>query len=421
MGSEEAGLNANAPRHHVAYTMSRFPKVTETFVLYELLEMERAGLEISVFPLLRQRGGVRHPEVDRIADRVHHRGLVAPTVLWANLATAVRHPIRYVQALALGISSVWRSRRFLLGAIAFFPKAVWIARSMQRAGVDHVHAHFASHAAWAAMVGNRLTGIPYSFTAHGSDIHVDQTGFAAKAARAAFVVTVSQYNRQFLSERCGAAATERMHIVHCGVDVDEFTPATPPVTGPLRILCVASLRKVKGHRFLIAACELLRQRGVEFRCDLVGDGPTRPEVERLLADADLTDSFAMHGALARPAVRELLRSSHVAVLASVIDEAGRREGIPVSLMEAMATGLPVVASDLSGIPELIAHEQHGLLVPPGAPVDLADALQRLGSDAALRSRLGTAGRLRVMRDFDLRENARTLANLVRSSLAIPMS
>lgn len=393
--------------------MSRFPKITETFVLDEMLELKKLGFDVEVYPLMRERAAVEHPEGAILAGVVHFHPFLSPAVLAANWYYLIRQPLRYLATLARVLGGTFGSARFFLGAMVFFPKSVWLARQMTRRGITHVHAHFASHPALAALIVNRLTGIPFSFTAHGSDIHVELRSFDMKIEAAAFAVTVSQYNKQFLIDRFGEAIGRKLNVIHCGVDPDVFGVRPRGKSTDLRILCVASFRQVKGHRCLVEACRILKDRGVAFSCHLVGDGPLREKVEKQIAAAGLDGIVRLHGALPRPQVLGRLQDADVLVLPSIVDAQGRREGIPVTLMEAMACGLPVVASRISGIPELVDSGSSGILTPPGDPRAIADALEELARSPRLRKRLGRAARQKVRQEYNLRLSAAALAELLR--------
>ena len=398
----------------VAYMMSRFPKITETFVLYEMLALRELGFEVEVFPLLREREEVMHAEARALVERAHYRPFLSASICAAQFHYLLRRPWAYLSTLAQALVRTLPSPNFLAGALVFFPKSVLFAREMERAGIEHVHAHFANHPALAALIVHRLTGIPFSFTAHGSDLHVDQTALAWKLAQSAFGVTVSQYNREFVRERCGPAAADKLRVIHCGADSSIPARAGEAASDAFEILCVAALREVKGHRYLIEACGLLRAAGIRFRCHLVGDGELARELRALVERADLRAEVQFHGPLAHAAVLERMRAAHVLVLPSILDREGRREGIPVTLMEAMCCGLPVVASRISGIPELIEHERSGLLATPADARALADALVRLHAEPELRARLGRGAREKVERDFDLHAGARRLAQEIRA-------
>lgn len=403
-----------APPVRIAYVMSRFPKLSETFVLNEMIALESFGAHVDVYPLLRERQTVSHPEVHAWIARARYLPFLSLGILAANAHYALRQPRRYARMLRDVLGGTWRSPRMFAGTLAILPKSVRFAYEMEQSGVAHVHAHFAIHPALAAFVVHRLTDIPFSFTAHGSDVYVDRRMLAQKVNAAAFTVAISEFNRRIIIEECGSASADRVHVVHCGVDPDFFAPAPRHERDVVELVCVAVLEEKKGHRYLIDACAQLRDRGVRFRCHLVGDGPLRRELEQRVADAGLTEVVLLHGGRPRNEVAGLVAGADIAVLASHRTGRGKMEGIPVALMEAMACGVPVVATVMTGIPELVEHEVNGLLVRSGDAVPLADALETLARDARLRSRLGAAARAKVLEEFDLRANARRLLQLITS-------
>ncbi len=408
----------------IAYTMSRFPTVTETFILNEILTLLDQGYRIQVWPLLKERTRVRHAEVEQVMPYVVWLPFLSPGVLWSNLILLTTRTGRYLGTFAAMIRGTWGSWNYLIGGLGIWPKSVHLARQLERKGVRHLHAHFANHPALAAWIVHRLTGIGYSFTAHGSDLHIDQTMLAEKIDEARFVVTISHYNQTFIAEHVGAARADKVHIVHCGVDTDLFRPPEGPrqsaTQGPLRILCIASLRDVKGHRHLIDACALLTTRGIAFRCELVGEGPMRGAIQRQIASLGLTDKVLLLGPLPRERIlRKLREETDLVALTSILAPRGNREGIPVTLMEAMACALPVVSSRLSGIPELVEEGVSGLLAAPGNAEAIADALERLARNPALREALGGAARERIVAEFDIHRNAAELAGLFQDYLTVP--
>ena len=402
----------------VAYVMSRFPKLTETFILAELEAMDRAGVRIELHPLLRQTGEPVQPAAVRWVERAHYLPFLSPAILrsqWTFLRDRRRRR-RYLRAFADLIGGTWRSPNFLLGGLGIFPKVVHASLQMVDEGVDHVHCHFANHPALAGWLIHRLVGIPYSFTAHGSDLHVDRTMLPAKVAESAFAVTISADNRALIEATCAPAAAGKVEVIHCGIDPATFRPTEARGDGPLRIIAVGTLHEVKGQVHLIEACRSLADRGIAFSCTFIGDGPDRAALESRVAELGLADRVTFAGRSTSDGVAAALRGADVLAAPSVPTRGGKREGIPVVLMEAMATGLPVVASRLSGIPELVTDGVDGLLVPPGDDIALADALARLAADPALRARLGAAGRETVLRDFDVDRNAALLAARIREHL-----
>jgi glycosyltransferase involved in cell wall biosynthesis/peptidoglycan/xylan/chitin deacetylase (PgdA/CDA1 family) len=406
-----------ASAQRVAYISSRFPKLSETFVLAEVLAVARRGVQVDVHPLQTKREQVMHPEAAPLAAAAHYAPLVSVPVARSQVFWLRRDAQGYLSTLAAALRGTWGSPKFFAGALAFFPRAAHAARQMEADGVQHVHCHFASHPALAGFVIHRLTGIPYSFTAHGSDLHVDRTMLPQKVAEAAFVATISEDNRRLILAECGERFADRVHVIRAGVDTSLFTPhlngrpthglrpRVPATDAPLRLLCVGTLHEVKGQGHLVEACRLLAAEGVDVRLRLIGDGPDRPALEQAIAAAGLEDRVVLAGPRTREEVAADLAASDVLVAPSVPTKQGRREGIPVVLMEAMSSGLPVVASGISGIPELVDDGWNGLLVPPGDPAALAQALRRLAASASLRARLGAEGRRTVERGFDVERSA----------------
>lgn len=404
----------------IAYIMSRFPKITETFVLYEIVELERRGARVEVFPLVREREGLMHAEAQALAARANHAHPASPAVLAAQGYWLRRRPAAYARAWLRALAGNLRSPKFLLRALAVVPQAAWFARRMRELGVTHVHAHWASHPTLAAYVVHELAGLTYSFTAHAHDIYVERPMLAEKLRRARFAVTISEHNRRLLSDLYGALAA-KVAVVRCGVDPAFFRPrpARPLPEAPL-LLCVASLEAYKGHAYLLEACARLKAAGQRFHCLLVGEGELRAPLEAQVARLGLAGEVALLGRQPRERVGELMAQADVMVLPSVIDADGKREGIPVALMEALACELPVVATAISGVPELVVHERTGLLVPERDAAALAAALLRLCRDEALGRRLGAAGRAHVVEHFNLATNTAALhALFARGEEAFP--
>ena len=395
----------------VAYLMSRFPKLSETFVLYEILELERLGHRVEVFPLLHEREPVIQPGAQEVVARAHYLRIASREVAAAQLYWLCRAPRRYLGLWLAIIRGNARSARFLFRALAVLPVAAAIARRAERLGVEHVHAHWATHPALAAFVIGRLTGLPYSFTAHAHDIFVDRTMLREKIEEADFVATISDHNRRLLRSWYGKLS-DRIEVIRCGVDASVFTAVNGRRPGGrLVVLCVASLQPQKGHTVLLEAVARLVERGIPVLCLLAGEGKERPRLEARIADLRIGDNVQLLGMLSRTAVVQRLTEADVVVQPSVVLPTGKTEGIPVALMEALAMERPVVASALSGIPELVEDGVTGLLVPPGDDKALADALAALQASPELTRRLGSAGRRRVLEHYDLQRNTRRLAGL----------
>ena len=375
--------------------------VTETFVLYELEAMEKLGVTVELYSLLREYPKVVHPEAEKWVRRAHYFPFFSPKILRAHWHYIRRNPGRYFRTVAEVLRGTWGCARCFGAALAFFPKVVRFAYEMEEQAIQHVHGQFAYHAAVAALIVHRLTGIPFSFTARGSDVQSDGHMLKEKVEAADFVISVSEYNKEIILRKCGSGAAEKIHVIHGGVDVDRLSPHNQTATpGPLRILCVARFEEVKGHKSLVEACRVLKEHGLPFECRLIGDGPLVPQIENQIKRADLCDAVFLLGARPYNEVIDEFSRTDVVVLATAPTANGKREGIPNVLKEAMACGLPVVAAASGGIPELV-DESCGILVRPRDPAAIADALQRLCDQPALRRRMGIAGRRKIVREFNL--------------------
>jgi glycosyltransferase involved in cell wall biosynthesis len=399
--------------------MSRFPKLTETFIVREILAMEALGHRIDLYPLLRERSPVVQPGTTALVARAVYLPALSPAVIASQLHWLRRRPRAYLSLIRDIVRGAWGSPNFLLGGLAILPKVAHAARLISAAGTTHVHCHFANHPATAGLIIHRLTDLPFSFTAHGSDLHRDRHLLAEKAAEAAFMVAISQFNADVIAATCGPAVRERLRIIHCGVDVDTFRPfdEAPGARGaaPFTITTIGTLHEVKGQVHLVETCRRLVEQGLDVTCQLIGDGPDRPMLADRIRAAGLGDRVELVGALPADEIAARLRATDVVVVPSVLSRDGRREGIPVVLMEAMASGVAVVASRLSGIPELVEHEVSGLLVEPGDAAGLAAAIARLHDDPALRQRLGRRGREVVLESFDIRATASRLAAAIEAA------
>jgi len=398
-----------AGRRRIAYLVSRFPVTTETFILRELDEIAaRPGVDARLYYLFPAPPGARHEAALRWLPRVRRS---SPVRALRGLAWCLtRHPLRTTRALGAVVADYIKHPKLLGRALVAFAAAA--AHVPEISGsADHVHAHFATYPALGAWLCNRVAGIPYSFTVHAHDVYVHQLGLRRRIDEAEFVVAISEYNRRLIYD-IGTGSTP-VHVIRCGVELAhyDFVPAAPPPAGPVRALCVASLEQKKGHRYLFEA--ISAGPGMDrIHLDLVGSGKLREHLEMEAERLGVADRVRFHGSLPERKVAEMLHSADIFVLPSVLDETGDMEGIPVALMEAMAAGVPVVSSRLSGIPELVRDRQTGLLADPGDVAGLRAALQQTIEDpGACMDRVRAARRL-VTRDFELHANAGRLGRLM---------
>lgn len=402
-------------RTAIAVLMTRFPQIDETFILREIDELERQGQPVVVVPLLRGQQKVVHEEAKPWVKRALYVPLLSPAIAFSNLRTFIRHPRLYLRVLWTLIAGTILRPSTLIRTLALFPKAVHLARVLAKRGIHHVHAHFASHATTMAYIISSFSRITYSFTVHGPDVFVHRMLLREKIAGALFIRSISMFNKAFL---CGLFPVEtegKIEVVHTGVIPEVYeraaTAAEPSPKRKLRLLSVAALTPHRGFPFLVDACARLVRSGAEIECRIVGAGPLREPTEQWIAQHGLAEAVKLVGVLPQHEVARLMGEADVFVLPSVIAVDGQMDGIPVSLMEAMAAGTPVIASTISGIPELVKDNVNGILVDAAYAGRLAEAVQRLYADPLLRERLGRAAQLKVRQEFDLRRNAARLIAL----------
>jgi colanic acid/amylovoran biosynthesis glycosyltransferase len=391
-------------RKHVAYIMSRFPGLSETFILREMCELAERGWQLELYPLVFQPDAVVHAEAVEWMAKAHHPNWLV--ILGANLGLFFTRPLIYLAVLARIVAGNIRSPKFLSRALFLFPKAVWMARELPINNVVHVHAHYATHPALAAWIICQITGISYSVTVHAHDIFVDRSMLETKLREASFIAAISNFNRQYLVEHLGSWVGEKISIVHCGIDPERYIPHLLRREAKQRfdILSIGSLRPYKGQKYLIEACAVLRSHGIPFHCRIVGEGELRTPLLEQIAKLDLHDFVELVGAKTQQEVALLLSESDCYVQPSVIMSSGKMEGIPVALMEALACALPVVTTSISGISELVRHGETGWLVPPANTEALAEAVERIYNNLDEAALLGASGRDLVLQEFDLQKN-----------------
>jgi glycosyltransferase involved in cell wall biosynthesis len=392
-------------RIRVAYVLKMYPRFSETFVLNELLELERQGVELHVFSLKRPNDGISHADVARLHAPVTYLPESLPGLVARQLPALRRHTRRYLGVLARAL----RSRR--LSSVKHVLQAGAIAPQLEAGGFTHVHAHFASGTTSVALHASRLTGVTYSFTAHAKDIFLDTVrpvDLARKLRGARFAVTVSDFNVRRLAPLANGTPLVR---VYNGLDLDRFVRDGVPRARPPLALAVGRLIEKKGFADLVRACALLAANGTDFRCAIVGKGPLEPSLRELIRSLGVERRVELAGPVPRERLLELYPRAAVFAAPCVVAGDGNRDGLPTVLVEAMACGVPVVATPVTGIPELVEDEVTGLLVPEHDAEALAAALARILQDAQLAKRLATAARARIESGFDLTRNVASLRAL----------
>jgi glycosyltransferase involved in cell wall biosynthesis len=384
--------------------------VSHTFVQREVEALRDRGVEIHTFAIHRSRPEDLLSDADREALRTTFT--ILPPGGWAllrtHVRTLVRRPFSYLRTLAFALSAP-RGRRIVLSGLFHFAEAVLVSDECRRRGLRHLHAHFTSPSAdvaqLAAMLGKEgARGCSWSFTAHGTDLLNDvQPRLADKVRRASLVVCVSDFGRSQLMRLVDAQHWGKLRVVRCGLGDPWLEGVTRKEThNPFCLLTVGRLEREKGHAILLEAIAELTRNGTPVRLELVGSGSQLGALRSQAARLGVADRVRFAGGVGQDTIRDRYAQADAFCLPSL------SEGVPVVLMEAMATGLPVVAPQLMGIPELVEDGVSGLLVRPGRPREIARAIERLAGDAELRRRLGEEGRRKVMADFRLDESAAQL-------------
>jgi colanic acid/amylovoran biosynthesis glycosyltransferase len=390
----------------VAYIASRYPHVSHTFIRREVEALRDQGVQVQTFTVRPSEGEAAFGAADRAEEQSTTSILPVSAVRLARvqLGALRRSPQAYLSTLLATVKEAPLGLRKWVWALFYFLEGIVLWSHCDRLGIRHVHAHFANVGADVARVAARFGRAAddegrwsWSFTMHGYTEFNDVSAFglSGKANDADAVVCISEYARSQLVMWTEPPAWSRFHIVHCGVDVGEFTLApVAPEPHPLRLLFLGRLVVEKGPVVLVEALGLLRASGVDAVLTIVGEGPARPEIERSVAELGLGDHVSLVGAVPSDEARAHYHRADVFCLPSFA------EGVPVVLMEAMSCGLPVVTTYITGIPELVTDGVEGCTVTPGRADRVADALRTL-TDPARRRAMGEAGRQKVEREFDI--------------------
>lgn len=398
-------MNSSALK--VAYVVKRYPRFSETFVVNEILAHEAAGRSLEIFSL--------YP-----ANDTHFQDSLA----------RVRAPVTYLPSEGLKVSEFWHT----LQRCGELQPSFWttladtegseareihqaslLARHLLDRGIRHIHAHFATTATEVARLASRFARIPYTFTAHAKDIFhesVDPADLRRKLRQASGTVTVSDFNVRHLRGQFGSDAVH-VRRIHNGLDLERF-PFRDPADRPPHLVAVGRLVEKKGFEVLVDACRLLARKRT-FTCDIVGTGELEAKLAQHIVRHRLQRIVRLVGALPQTAVIERVSSAAAFAAPCVVGADGNADGMPTVLLEAMALGTPCVATDVTGIPEIVRSQESGILVPQKDPAALAEALEQLLADADLRRRLALEARRRIEADFDIHRNASTLWKLFETA------
>jgi glycosyltransferase involved in cell wall biosynthesis len=395
----------------IAYLTGEYPRATDTFIQREVAELRAQGFTVETCSI--RRTGVEHlvGEEQRAEAAQTFYVLQAAAKPMRSLrahARAFLHaPKRYAKALRLALQTSPGGIKATLYQLFYFAEAVVLADHLRAQGVRHLHNHIAKASCTVAMLCQELSGIPYSFTMHGPDIFFEPIRWRLdqKIARASFVACISDFCRSQGMVFSDPRHWNRMHIVHCGVQPDRYI--APTDRSGTRVLFVGRLAAVKGLPVLFQAMQGLTQNIPQFQLTVIGDGPDRTALEQMATDMGLGNHVDFVGYKSQSEVAQMLQTQDMLVLPSFA------EGVPVVLMEAMASSLPVVTTQIAGVPELVQDGVSGRLVPPGDADALREAMQQVLSNTAQAEQMGYAGRAKVVNEFDIRQEAAWLGTLIQ--------
>jgi len=396
----------------VLYFAAEYPRATDTFIQREIAAVRAAGLEVES-SAIRRPGDEHMVGEEQRSERERTKYLLPPSLaglIGAHARLVLGSPKRYLASLRLAIETKRAGARGGLYQAFYFAEAGLLADRLRAENFDHLHSHLADVSTSVAVLASSLADVPFSFTLHGPGVFFDANVWRldAKIDRASFVSCISWFARSQAQLLSSAAAGAKLHIIHCGVDPNRYIDRSVHTedsdeSGEFRLAFVARLDHVKGVDELLEAIATLDM--TELRLDLAGDGPGRKEYEELASRLGIADQVRFHGYVNQTQVAELLATADVYVLPSFA------EGVPVGLMEAQASGLPVIATQVGGVSELVIDEVTGFVCRPGDRVQLAERLAQLSADPELRRQMGAAGRARVVADFDSAHEGRRLAAL----------
>jgi glycosyltransferase involved in cell wall biosynthesis len=431
----------------VGYILKGYPRTSETFITNEIRLLEKMGIGLAIFSVKKLEGQKHHamvndikapvtylPQADPLSETRFIRWAIdnMPKFIPSHVQLFKKKPLPYIKALAECLVMSFKYRVGLLDwprEIFFkeFLQAGFIANEILKSGqIQHLHSHFCHGATTIAMFASRITGIPFSFTAHAKDIYLKELNpgdlLQIKMRRAEFAVTCTGANEEYLMQLAPKGAV--IHKIYHGLDTQLFSNKDQTITDKQNeslpmLLSVGRLVEKKGFDYLIKACAILKERGHQFKCQIVGGGDDgfKEKLVRLIKELGVEDTINLHGAVTQEELRDIFRKATVFALPCLVVDNGDRDGIPNVLVEAMSMRVPVISTDISGIPELIDHDINGLLVPEKNAEAMADAIERLLLNPELRQQLADAGRDRVCKDFDSQVTTLDLKDLLVSRLA----
>lgn len=400
----------------IAYFTNQYPANSHTFIRREIQALETLGVTVIRYALRSSLENLVHAE-DQVEYQKTRYVLKAniSEILRCMLAAFTGRPFATIKMFRLAVKLGVRSDRGLLRHLAYGVEAIVLADWSKRAGASHLHAHFGTNSAAIAMLASEISGLPYSFTAHGSEEFekAPLLSLGEKLSRAAFAVCVSSFGRSQLMRWSPPDQWSKIALVHCGLDQSFLGASLQMLPSAPRFVCVGRLGEHKAQLVLVGAVDRLRKSGISCEVLLAGDGPMRPRIEAAIRRADLESQISITGWISGDRVKAELLASRALILPSF------SENMPVVIMEAMALGRPVISTYIAGIPELVQPGVNGWLVPAGDEAALAKVMgEAIAASMDQLVAMGIAGRARVTEQYDVLKEAAKLKGLFEGNCGV---
>ncbi len=395
----------------IGYMLRMYPRFSQTFVVNEILELEKQGTDLHIASLRLPNEGVFHESATRVRARVNYFNDRIIGNVWKHLRAQVklfrRQPGDYMRAIRL-------VRRYAGENLFELVQANELLRWVRKNNIDHVHVHFGTDEATVALLANMLGNLSYSLTLHAFDIFRDNVNkqlLCKKINASQFVVTVCESNRQYMIDHLPGLDASKVKVLYNGIDTSRFTP-NGSARKPMTIFSVGRLIEKKGFIDLIHAVDILHKRGLQLQCEIAGEGREQRKLQQAIKELNLKPVVKLVGALEQNEVRKKMQQASCFALPCVRAKDGNVDALPTVLLESLACGCPTVSTKLSGIPEIIEDGQSGLLVDPGDAQGLAQAIEKTLVDQQLALSLSTGGQQRVQERFNVTTNVCKLRSLL---------
>lgn len=406
----------NYNTRNIAYILLYFPKLTETFIADEIETLSKLYKMPKIYSLLKPKDNVYHKQYSELSQSTEYIPSILSFKIWkSNIACLIKYTKLYFY-LYFQINKL-KSKKLNVAFgikrnIVFF-KSIYLSENLRKENIDIIHSHFAWLSGVSAYLCSRLLNIPYTITIHAFDIFSRSECMELVLNNASKVISISEYNKMYIKNTTNIE--NNIDVVHCGIDLNIFNSNNrhkSDIMSDFNIMTVGSLNSKKGHDYLIRSCSIIKQYDFKFHCHIIGEGKYRPYLERLIKELNLENTVLLYGALRREQIIQLFKVNDVFVLASVQSKSGDKDGIPVVLMEAAAMRLPIISTNVSGIPELIKHNYTGLLVEPNDEQAIADAILEIKNSPSLSKFVVENAYYLVKSEFNLDVNVKKLYNVL---------